>query len=94
MTGRKTASAAPLPPSDLRQMQVALVGGLNRSWLVTPRFSRAQLGTQLAYFEGISGWFWKLLNAREPLSDAALVLVPGGGIEPSTRGFSVRCSTD
>ena len=69
---------------------------LGWSWLqlVTLGFSRAQFGTQLAYFEGISGWFWKLLKDREPMSDAGIGLVPGGGIEPSTHGFSVRCSTD
>ena len=62
------------------------------SWLelVTLSFSRAQLGTHLECFEGNLCWFWKLLNARKFLSDAGLQVVPGGGIEPSTHGFSVR----
>jgi len=33
-----------------------------------------------------------LLNPAEFLPDATLV--PGDGIEPPTRGFSIRCSTD
>ena len=69
---------------------------LGWSWLRLDRirFSRAQLGTQLEHFEGFSGWFRRLLADRKPLTDAGLELVPGGGIEPSTHGFSVRCSTD
>ena len=56
--------------------------------LVTLGFSRAQLGTQLGYFEGFSGWFQELLKDRKPLTGADLEVVPRGGIEPSTRGFS------
>jgi hypothetical protein len=41
-------------------------------------------------FEGISGWFWKLLYARKSLTDAGLEVVPGDGIEPPTRGFEER----
>ena len=69
---------------------------LTQSWLelAVVGLSRAQLGTQLGYFEGIWGWCWVELNARKVLTDALLELVPGGGIEPSTHGFSVRCSTD
>ena len=33
-----------------------------------------------------------LLNPAEFLPDATLV--PGDGIEPPTRGFSIRCSTE
>jgi hypothetical protein len=75
---------------------MAILFDLGWSWvrLDRIRFSRAQLGTHLGYFEGISGWFWRVLNARKPLTDAGLEVVPGGGIEPSTHGFSVRCSTD
>ena len=51
-------------------------------------FSRAQLGTQPGYFGGISDWFWRLLKDRKPLSEEGLKVVPGGGIEPSTHGFS------
>jgi len=50
----------------------------------TLRFSRAQLGTRLGYFERLSGWSWKLSLARNPLTEAVLKMVPGGGIEPST----------
>ena len=66
------------------------------SWLklVTVSFSRTQFGTHLGYFEGISRMFGMRLDTRKSLSDADLELVPGGGIEPSTHGFSVRCSTD
>ena len=38
--------------------------------------------------------FGNVLNLSKLLTDAALEVVPGGGIEPSTHGFSVRCSTD
>ena len=60
------------------------------SWLrlATLRFSRAQPGTQPECFEGISGWLWRLLKDRKPLKDAEFRVVPGGGIEPSTHGFS------
>jgi hypothetical protein len=34
------------------------------------------------------------LKERNLLTDAALQVVPRDGIEPPTRGFSVRCSTD
>ena len=64
--------------------------GLSWFELVTLSFSRAQLGTQLGYFEGILGISRRGLNLRKCLSDAALAVVPGGGIEPSTHGFSVR----
>ena len=60
--------------------------------LVTLRFSRAQFGTHLGYFESISGVLWKTAKACKCLSDAGLGLVPGGGIEPSTHGFSVPVS--
>ena len=53
-------------------------------------FSRAQFGTQLGHLEGFSGWLWMLCNARKPLTDAGFEMVPGGGIEPSTHGFSER----
>jgi hypothetical protein len=36
------------------------------------------------------GVFGKWLNLRKCLTDAALEVVPGGGIEPSTHGFPVR----
>jgi hypothetical protein len=60
------------------------------SWLrlATLRFSRAQPGAQLKCFKDISGWFWRLLKDRKPLLDAGFGVVPGGGIEPSTHGFS------
>ena len=69
------------------------------------RFSRAQFGAQLGYFEGIWEVSRRDQNLRKRLWDAGLELahqtkpegrslVPGGGIEPSTHGFSVRCSTD
>ena len=66
------------------------------TWLEldTLGFSRTQFGTQQGYFEGISGLSEKRLDLRNCLTDAALEVVPGGGIEPSTHGFSVRCSTD
>jgi hypothetical protein len=51
-------------------------------------FSRTQFGTQQGYFEGISEVFGDWLNLRKCLTDAALEVVPGGGIEPSTHGFS------
>jgi hypothetical protein len=57
--------------------------------LVTLRLSRAQLRAHLGYFEGLSGWFWKLLKDRKPLTDAGLEVVPRDGIEPPTRGCSV-----
>ena len=70
--------------------------GSNLGWswlrLVALKFSRAQLGTQLGYFEGFSSWFWRMLKDRKPLTDAGLKVVPGGGIEPSTHGFSERSS--
>jgi hypothetical protein len=71
---------------------MAIPFDLGWSWLRLDRirFSRAQLGTQLGHFEGFSGWFWRLLNARKPLKEAGLKVVPGGGIEPSTHGFSER----
>jgi hypothetical protein len=73
-----------------------LSAGLDLGWswfgLVTLGFSRAQFGTQPGYFEGISGWFRRVLDARKPLTDAGLEVVPGGGIEPSTHGFSVFIS--
>jgi len=62
--------------------------GLRWLELDTMRFSRAQLGTHSGYFEGILKGFWRRLNGRKPLSDDGLELVPGGGIEPSTHGFS------
>ena len=46
--------------------------------------------TDHGYFEGISGILGKRLNLRKYFTDAALEVVPGGGIEPSTHGFSVR----
>jgi hypothetical protein len=58
------------------------------------RFSRAQLGTQPEHFGSISCLFPRLQNVRKPLTEVGLGVVPGGGIEPSTHGFSVRCSTD
>ena len=45
--------------------------------LDTLGFSRAQLGTQLGYFEAICGLFWKLVNAGKPLTDAGFGVVPG-----------------
>jgi hypothetical protein len=65
---------------------------LGWSWLRLDmiKFSRAQPGTQPECFEGISGWLWRLLKDRKPFSDAGFEVVPGGGIEPSTHGFSVR----
>jgi len=66
------------------------------SWLrlVTPGFSRAQFGTQLGHFEGISAWDWRLLKGRKLLTDARFEVVLGGGIEPSTHGFSVpKCGS-
>ena len=64
------------------------------SWFewVTMRFSRAQLGTHPYHFGHISGISSRRLNGRKPLSDEGLELVPGGGIEPSTHGFSGRAS--
>jgi hypothetical protein len=44
----------------------------------------------MGYFEGIRVWFWRPPNASKPLTDAGFEVVPGGGIEPSTHGFSVR----
>ena len=52
-------------------------------------FSRTQLGTHPEYFEGFSRVLGRSLNLRKSLSDAGFELVPGGGIEPSTHGFSV-----
>ena len=57
--------------------------------MVAPRFSRAQLGTLLGCLEGFSGWLLKLLVDCKPLMDEGLELVPGEGIEPPTRGFSI-----
>jgi hypothetical protein len=34
------------------------------------------------------------LKIYKVLVGKGLKVVPGGGIEPSTHGFSVRCSTD
>jgi hypothetical protein len=61
------------------------------SWfeLVALRFSRTQLGTHLGYFEGFLRVLGRRSNLRKSLSDEGLELVPGGGIEPSTHGFSV-----
>jgi hypothetical protein len=66
------------------------------SWLELGmlRFSRAQLGTQLGYLEAVSGRCRRRLFARKSVTEAGLEVVPGDGIEPPTRGFSVRCSTD
>jgi len=69
------------------------------SWLEsdTVRLSRAQLGTQLGLFEGSSRWFRSRLSACKALTAAGFEVVPGGGIEPSTHGFSgqsfpaIRC---
>jgi hypothetical protein len=58
--------------------------------LDTIRFSRPQFEIQLGYFEGISDWFRRQLKDRKPLKDAGFGVVPAGGIEPSTHGFSVR----
>ena len=62
------------------------------SWLelIALSFSRAQFWAQLGYFNGISERFLERVCARKSLSDAGFEVVPGGGIEPSTRGFSVR----
>jgi len=54
------------------------------------KFLRAQFWTQPMYFEGILGCFLRLLKSCKSLSDAGLEVVPGDGIEPPTRGFSVR----
>ena len=35
-----------------------------------------------------------LQTSALPLGDVAILMVPRGGIEPPTRGFSVPCSTD
>ncbi len=53
-------------------------------------FSRAQPGTQLVYLGAFSRGFRRRSDARKCLTDAGLAMVPGGGIEPSTHGFSVR----
>jgi hypothetical protein len=62
------------------------------SWLELDKvsFSRTQFGTHLGYFADISGVFPGGLNLRKCLWDAGFELVPGGGIEPSTHGFSGR----
>jgi len=57
--------------------------------LDTIRFSRAQRGTQPAYFEGVSGRCWRMQEDRKHLPGAGLEVVPRDGIEPPTRGFSV-----
>jgi hypothetical protein len=61
------------------------------SWLEldTVSFPRTQFWAQQGHFEGISEVFGKRLNLRKCLMEAALEVVPGGGIEPSTLGFSV-----
>ena len=51
------------------------------------------LGT-FGYFENTQRISQKSSDANKPFSDAGLEVVPGDGIEPPTRGFSVRCSTD
>jgi hypothetical protein len=63
---------------------------LGFSWLEWDKasFSRAQFGTHLGYFRRIWGIFRWNLNLQKRLSDAGLEVVPGGGIEPSTHGFS------
>ena len=53
------------------------------------RFSQAQLGTHPGHFEGILKGFCRRPKGRKCLTDSGLELVPGGGIEPSTHGFSV-----
>jgi len=53
------------------------------------RSSRTQFGTHLGNFEVFSEVFRKQPNHRKSFSKAGLELVPGGGIEPSTHGFSV-----
>jgi len=57
--------------------------------LAALRFSRAQFGIQLGCYEGILEVSRRGQNLRKYLWDEALELVPGGGIEPSTYGFSV-----
>ena len=81
------------PAAVLRQRQIPFDLGWSWQELAVLRFLRAQLGTQLGHFEGTSDWFFMMLKDCKPLSEAGLEVVPGGGIEPSTHGFSVRCST-
>jgi len=70
-------------------IRFGLILGLSWLRLVTIKLSQVQPGTQLGRFEAFSSLLRNLLNARKPLKDAGLEVVPGGGIEPSTHGFSV-----
>ncbi len=44
----------------------------------------------------LTTWLWRRIQekAYEPYTFSLYVMVPPGGIEPPTRGFSVPCSTD
>ena len=78
-------------PEFTVEWRAAIFPYFGSSWLEldTVRFSRTQFWAQQGHFEDISGLFERRLNLRKCLTDAALEVVPGGGIEPSTHGFSV-----
>jgi hypothetical protein len=56
-------------------------------------------GTQPTHFpivrgSRIDGHGWSAGDTRNPLRFKKLEMVARDGIEPSTRGFSIRCSTN